>query len=125
MTSSTGTGSSAAQVVEAGGGGRVAGDDERLDVVVLDQAPRQLAGVAAHLGQRLRAVRVAAGVADVDEVLGRQQVDHGPGDGQAAEPGVEHPDRPIHGPPGYDASPPDGSDDGSRPDVAVNSAEEP
>ena len=33
-----------------------------------------------------------AGVAQVDQVLARQQVDERPGDGQATEPGVEHPD---------------------------------
>ena len=38
-------------------------------------------------------VGVPAGVADVDEVLGRQQVDEGPGHGEAAEPAVEHADR--------------------------------
>ena len=85
-----------AQLVERGGRRGVAGDDDRLHVVVLDQAPGQLAGEAAHLGLRSRPVRVAAGVADVDEVLGRQQVDHGAGDGEAAEPAVEHPDRPVH-----------------------------
>ena len=45
---------------------------------------------------RPRPVRVAAGVADVDEVLVRQQVDDGTGHGEPAEPAVEHPDRPIH-----------------------------
>ena len=34
----------------------------------------------------------------------------GPGDGQAAEAGVEHPDRPIHGSPGYDATEAGGRD---------------
>ena len=36
-----------------------------------------------------------------DEVLRRQQVDERPGDGQSAEPGVEHADRPIHDRQGY------------------------
>ena len=97
MTSRTGTGSSARRSSRPAAAAVLQATTTRLDVVVLDQAPRQLAGEAAHLGLRLGPVRVAAGVADVDEVLGRQQVDHGPGDGQAAEAGVEHPDRPIHG----------------------------
>ena len=57
-----------------------------LTRVVVDEARHDLAGVPAHLAQRLRSVRVATGVADVDEVLGRQQVDGGSGDGQPAEP---------------------------------------
>ena len=52
-------------------------------------------GVRGDLGLRLRAVRVAARVADVDDVLGRQQVDDGAGDGQATEATVEHADRPV------------------------------
>ena len=38
-----------AQLVEAGRGGSVAGDDEGLDAVVGDQAGRQFLGEAAHL----------------------------------------------------------------------------
>ena len=52
ITSITGTGQLRAQLVEAGRGRGVAGDDDRLHVVVLDEAPRQLAGEAAHLGLR-------------------------------------------------------------------------
>src|SRR5690606_37507267 len=95
-----------AELLDRGGGSGVAGDDDRLDLVLLDEAPGQLAGVAAHGLGGLRTVRVPPGVADVDEVLGRQQVDHGPSDRQAAEAGVEHPDRPVHGPSGYDLAPP-------------------
>ena len=40
-------------------------------------------------------VRVAAGVAQVDEVLGREEVDQRPGDGEAAEAAVEHADRAV------------------------------
>ena len=84
------------QLVETGRGRRVAGHDHGLGLEVLDQAPGQLAGEDLDLGLGPGPVRVAAGVADVDEVLGRQQVEHGPGDGQAPEAGVEHPDGPIH-----------------------------
>ena len=85
-----------AQFVERGGGRGVAGHDDRLGVVLLDQAPGQFVGEAGHLGLRARPVRVATGVTDVDDVLGRQQVDQRPGDGEPTEPAVEHPDRPIH-----------------------------
>ena len=84
------------QLVEAGRGRGVAGHDHGLGLEVLDQAPGQLAGEDLDLGLGPGPVRVAAGVADVDEVLGRQQVEHGPGDGQPPEAGVEHPDGPIH-----------------------------
>ena len=89
------------QLAEAGRRGGVARHDHGLRAVVLDEAPRQLVGVAAHLVERLAAVRVAAGVADVHEVLGGQQIDDRPGDGEPAEPGVEHADRPIHAGAGY------------------------
>ena len=48
------------------------------------------------LVQGPRPVRVAAGVTDVDQVLVREQVDDGPGDGEPAEAGVEHADGPVH-----------------------------
>jgi hypothetical protein len=88
------------EIVEAGGGGRVAGDDDDLDVVVLDEAPRQLPGEPAHVLGRLGSVGIAPGVADVHEVLAGQEVDDGSRDGQPSEAGVEHPDRTIHGPAG-------------------------
>src|SRR3546814_13799803 len=56
---------------------------------------RSLLGEAAHLVERPGAVRVATRVPHVDEVLGRQQVDEGSGDGQATETAVEHPDGPL------------------------------
>ena len=68
-----------------------------LTLVIVDEARRQLPREAANLVGRPRAVRVASRVADVDEVLGGEQIDDGAGDGEPAEPGVEHPDRPIHG----------------------------
>ena len=48
-----------------------------------------------HLVERPGPVRVAAGVADVDEVLGGQQVDDRAGDGEPAEAAVEHADGPV------------------------------
>ena len=94
-----------AELVEAGCRRRVAGDHDGLGVVVVDEAPRQFVGVAANVVERLGPVRIAARVADVDEILGRKQIDRRPGDGQPAEPGVEHPDRPIHGCPAYGSRP--------------------
>ena len=58
---------------------------DRLDVEIVDQA-RPARGRSRDVGGRLGPVRVAPGVADVDEVLGRQQVDHGAGDGEPPEP---------------------------------------
>ena len=84
-----------AEQLEGGRGGGVAGHDHHLHVVPLDQPRRDLGGVAPHLVERLGPVRVAAGVAEVDEVLLGQQVDEGPGHGEAPEPAVEHPDRPV------------------------------
>ena len=74
--------------------GRVAGHDDDLDVVLLHQVPRQLAGEGAHLGLRPGAVGVAAGVAEVDEVLVGEQVEEGPGHGEPTEAGVEHAEGP-------------------------------
>ena len=86
------------QTVEAGGGRRVARHHQQLDVVVLDQLGRDLPGKPAHLVQGARAIGIPAGVADIDEVLGGQQIDDGPGDGETAETAVEHADRPVvHG----------------------------
>ena len=44
---------------------------------------------------RLRTVRPVGGVADVEHRLVRQLVEHRPGDGQAADAGVEDPDRSV------------------------------
>ena len=96
ITPTTGT-ALRGQLVERGRGRGVAGDHHQLDVVALDEDPGELAGEHAHLGPRAGTVGVAAGVAEVDEVLGREQVDDGPGDGEAAEAGVEHADGPVIG----------------------------
>ena len=73
----------------------VAGHHQELDTVVVDQVAGDLQGEAAHLVQGAGTVRIAAGVADVHQALGREQVDHRPGHGQPAEAGVEHADRPV------------------------------
>ena len=74
----------------------VAGDHDRLHVVLLHQAPRQLPGEIAYLSLRSRPIGIPASVADVDEVFRGQQVDHGAGDGEPTESTVEHPDRSGH-----------------------------
>ena len=84
------------QHVERRGRRRVACDDDGLHIVLLHEAPRQLPGEFANLGLRSRSVRIPAGVADVHEMFGRQQVDDGTGNGESTEPTVEHPDRSGH-----------------------------
>src|SRR5207248_8213710 len=76
------------------GGGRcvVAGHDDHLHVVAVDEECGDLASEVANFLERARAIRVAAGVAEVHEVLVGKEIDQGPGDGQPAEPAVEHPD---------------------------------
>ena len=64
--------------------------------MLLDEAPRQLAGELANLVLRTWAVGIATGIADVDDVFRRKQIDDGPGNGQPTEPTVEHPDRSVH-----------------------------
>ena len=71
--------------IEAGRGGRIAGDDDRFHVEVDNQRSSQLVGVLLHLGERFRSVRVATGVSDVDEVLGGHEIHQRPGDGEPAE----------------------------------------
>ena len=75
-----------AQLVETGRGSGVAGDDDRLDAVVGDETRRQLASEASHFRCRSRSVRIARRVADVDKILGRQQVDDGASDREPSEP---------------------------------------
>jgi hypothetical protein len=60
---------------------------------------KALKRVLADTGDGLLAVGGAGCVAQVDDVLVRQLVDHRPGDGQPAEPGVKDPDRrlSVHG----------------------------
>ena len=76
-----------------GGRGGVARNHDGLGTEVSHQAPRQFTGVRAHVGGVLVAVRVAARVADVDDVLVGQQVDDRARHGEATEAGVEQTDR--------------------------------
>ena len=86
--------------VERGGGRAVAGDDERLHVV-LEQHVGDLERVFQHLVARLGAVGEPAGVAEVDDALVGQQVDERAQHREPSEPGVEHADRTR----GHDAPP--------------------
>ena len=72
--------------------GRVAGDHQRLHPLT-DQVVEALEGVLADLADRLGAVGLAGGVADVQQRLVRQLVDHRAGDGESAEARVEDADR--------------------------------
>ena len=69
----------------------VAGDDQRLDALS-DEMIKAFQRVFADVGDRLLAVGGTRGVAEIDDVLVRQLVDHGSGDGQPAETGVEDAD---------------------------------
>ena len=74
----------------------VAGDDQRLDALGVEVV-EALEGVLADLADRLGAVGLARGVAEVVHRLVRQLVDDRPGHGEAAEPGVEDPDGGVDG----------------------------
>ena len=58
-----------------------------------DQVVEALERVLADLTDRLGTVGLAGGVADVQQRLVRELVDHRPGDGETPEPGVEDADR--------------------------------
>jgi len=73
----------------------VAGDDDHLDALVLDEVVADLEGKAAHLSRGPRPVGIAAAVPDVDEVLLGQQVDQRPCDGEPAKAAVKDPDRSV------------------------------
>jgi hypothetical protein len=64
--------------------GGVAGDDECLDAPV-DQVVEALEGVLPHLADRLGAVGLAGGVAEVEDRLVGQLVEHGTGHGEPTE----------------------------------------
>ena len=78
-------------VAQHGRAGGVAGDDERLHAEG-DQVVEALEGVLADLADRLGAVGLARGVADVEHRLVRQLVDDRARDGEPAEAGVEDAD---------------------------------
>ena len=81
-----------AGVVENGGAGGVAGDDQGLDTA-LDQPVEALERELAGLGDGTRAVGLAGGVGEVDHRLVGQLVEHGSSDGESAIARVEDPDR--------------------------------
>ena len=64
---------------------RVAGDHQHLRPTALDEFPGDLVREARHLPERPRAVGVAGGVAEVDELLTGQQVHHGARHGEPSE----------------------------------------
>ena len=74
----------------------VAGDHQRLHALRVEVV-EALEGVLADLRDRLGAVGLARGVAQVVHRLVRQLVDDRPGHGEAAETGVEDPDRGVDG----------------------------
>ena len=78
------------QFVERRGRRRVARHDDELHVVFLDEKPGDLVGIGPNLDQRSRPIRIARRVADVDEILARQQVDQHAGHGETTEAAVEH-----------------------------------
>ena len=84
--------------VERRGSRGVARDDHHLDVVLRHQQLRDLLRELAHVVERAGPIGVAAGVAEVHEVLVRQEVDEGAGDGEPPEAAVEHADGTVvHG----------------------------
>ena len=85
------------QVFERRSRSGVACDHDGFHVELLDEGGPDLEGELRHLGLGPWPVGIAAGVADVHEVLVGKQVDDGPGDGEAAEAAVEHPDRAVVG----------------------------
>ena len=83
-----------ARVAQHRRGGGVARDHEHLHALV-DERVEDLERVPADVGDRLRTVRRARGVADVEERLARQLRRDRPGDGEPADPGVEDADRRV------------------------------
>ena len=83
-----------AGVTEHRGAGRVAGDHECLHALV-DEVVEALEGVLADLGDRLGAIGLPGGVAEVDHCLVGQLVHDGTSDGEPTEARVENPDRRV------------------------------
>ena len=81
-----------AGVPQDGSAGAVAGDDEHLDAL-LDQVVHHVEGEGPHLGDGARPVGSACGVADVQDRLVGQQVEHRAGHRQPADTAVEDADR--------------------------------
>ena len=97
ITPMTGTGSDSVNVSRAAAAAVLHATTTIFTSKSVDQRVGDLVREVPDLGERTGPVRVAPGVADVDEVLVGQQVDHGPGNGEPAEPAVEHADRAVVG----------------------------
>ena len=91
------------QFVEGDCGRRVAGDDDHLHVLDPDQVLGDLPAEPPNLRGRTGPVRIASGVADVDDLLIAQQVDECARDREAAKSAIENADGSVvHLPdPGY------------------------
>ena len=74
--------------------GGVAGYDEHLDAG-LDELVHDSERQEADLINGLGTVRGIGRVTDVEDLLTGQLIEHGPRNGQASNPGVEHPDRRV------------------------------
>ena len=98
-TPTAGTGSAATRSSSATDGGGVAGHHDELGVERFYEIGADLERKRANLAGGTGPVGIAAGVADVDDVLAGQQVDQGPRHGQAAEATVEDADRASSGSP--------------------------
>ena len=57
--------------------------------MAVDEHLGDLAGVGAHVVERLRPVRVPRGVPEIDDVLVGEEIDERAGDGEPAEAAVE------------------------------------
>jgi hypothetical protein len=84
-----------AQGVQGGGRGRVAGHHHQFDGVLFHQLVGDLRGELPHLVEAPRTVGVTSCVAQVNEVLAREEVDQRPGHGQPTETTVEHAYGPV------------------------------
>ena len=78
--------------VEGEGAGGVAGDDEVVGALLVDEESGAFGGVAGDGAAGLGAVGEAGGVADEGEAGLRGAADEGAQDGEAAEAGIEDAD---------------------------------
>ena len=70
----------------------VAGDDEGLDALV-DESIEKFQREGANLGEWARPIRGSSGVTEIEDGFIRELIDHCPGDGEPAYPGIEDADR--------------------------------
>src|SRR4029079_16650662 len=74
------------------GGGRITGDDERLDLL-LHEIGSDLETVSPHRLRALRTIPHARPIDEVSHALPRKLLHHRVSDGEAADAGVEDSDR--------------------------------